>query len=85
MLQEFFIKEIVLKLITLDIDWNNFLREKIRAEYVLYKSIYDLRISSIFDIIRDYPLTKSAVNDFHVRQTMSFVFSGERVDTKLYP
>ncbi|KAI8087471.1 hypothetical protein BDF21DRAFT_414476 [Thamnidium elegans] len=52
-----------------DSDWNNFLRQKIKAEHVLYELIYQSRIPKIFDIIRDYPTTKEAILDFHVIAT----------------
>ncbi|GAA5806595.1 hypothetical protein HPULCUR_012135 [Helicostylum pulchrum] len=52
-----------------DSDWNNFLRQKIKAEHVLYELIYQSRIPRIFDIIRDYPTTKEAILDFHVIAT----------------
>lgn len=51
---------------TLDENWFNFLRKKIKAEYVLYDMIYHLKINNIFDIIREYPTTKKAIDDFHV-------------------
>jgi hypothetical protein len=50
----------------IDVDWNNFCRAKIKAEHVLYEVIYQSRIADIFDIIREYPTTKCAIQDFHV-------------------
>ncbi|KAI8971233.1 hypothetical protein BDB01DRAFT_811821 [Pilobolus umbonatus] len=46
--------------------WYDFLRIKIRAEHILYEAMYNLRIDSIFDIIRDYPETKNVILDFRV-------------------
>ncbi|KAI7897591.1 uncharacterized protein BX663DRAFT_556546 [Cokeromyces recurvatus] len=50
-----------------DKDWYNFLREKIKAEHILYELIYRIRVRDIFDIIREYPASKPAIVDFHVK------------------
>ena len=50
----------------IDTNWNNFLREKIKAEHVLYEVIYQAKIPEIFDIVLNYPDTKCIIKDFHV-------------------
>lgn len=47
-------------------NWNNLLREKIKAEHVLYEVIYQAKIPEIFDIVLNYPDTKCIIKDFHV-------------------
>lgn len=49
----------------IDTNWNNFLREKIKAEHVLYEVIYQAKIPEIFDIVLNYPDTKCIIKDFH--------------------
>ncbi|CAO3638855.1 unnamed protein product [Mucor hiemalis] len=60
----------------IDANWNSFLREKIKAEHVLYEMIYQSRIPDIFDIIREYPSTKNAILDFHVVATKRGLLDG---------
>ncbi|KAG2195281.1 hypothetical protein INT47_005056 [Mucor saturninus] len=50
-------------------NWNDFLRQKMKAEHILYENIYQTRIPHIFDIIEDYPSTSEAILDFHITAT----------------
>ncbi|KAI8643797.1 hypothetical protein BD408DRAFT_414227 [Parasitella parasitica] len=53
----------------IDANWHNFLREKIKAEHVLYEVVYQAKIPEIFDIVLSYPDTESIIKDFHVIAT----------------
>ncbi|GAN09959.1 anaphase-promoting complex subunit 2-like [Mucor ambiguus] len=48
-----------------DMNWYNFLREKIKAEHVLYEVIYQAKIPEIFDIVLNYPDTECIIKDLH--------------------
>ncbi|KAI8335599.1 hypothetical protein BD560DRAFT_414045 [Blakeslea trispora] len=50
----------------IDQNWYSFLRIKIKAEHLLYEMIYKDRIPFLFDIIREYPQTLKAIEDFHM-------------------
>lgn len=50
----------------IDSNWYNFMREKIKAEHVLYEVIYQAKIPEIFDIVLNYPDTESIIKDLHV-------------------
>lgn len=54
----------------IDTNWNNFLREKIKAEHVLYEVIYQAKIPKIFDIVLNYPDTKCIIKDLHASDTI---------------
>ncbi|CEG73246.1 hypothetical protein RMATCC62417_08665 [Rhizopus microsporus] len=49
-----------------DADWYDFLRLKLRAEHVLYESIYQYRIGNILDTILDIPETNDAILDLKI-------------------
>ncbi|KAI8368346.1 chitin synthase-domain-containing protein [Choanephora cucurbitarum] len=53
----------------IDDNWYRFLRMKIKAEHVTYHMIYEDRIPALFDIIREYPETHKAIEDFHMIAT----------------
>ncbi|KAI8085781.1 uncharacterized protein B0P05DRAFT_533678 [Gilbertella persicaria] len=53
----------------IDKNWYSFIREKIKAEHVLYEMIYEFRVPAIFDIIREYPSTHNVIQDFHIVAT----------------
>ncbi|KAL7321435.1 hypothetical protein PS15m_001197 [Mucor circinelloides] len=53
----------------IDTNWHNFLREKIKAEHVLYEVIYQAKIPEIFDIVLNYPDTECIIKDLHIIAT----------------
>ncbi|KAK4511005.1 3-hydroxymethyl-3-methylglutaryl-CoA lyase [Mucor velutinosus] len=53
----------------IDTNWYNFLREKIKAEHVLYEVIYQAKIPEIFDIVLNYPDTECIIKDLHIIAT----------------
>ncbi|CAO3649126.1 unnamed protein product [Mucor fragilis] len=53
----------------IDSNWYKFLREKIKAEHVLYEVIYQAKIPEIFDIVLNYPDTEFIIKDLHIIAT----------------
>ncbi|KAG0766226.1 hypothetical protein G6F57_004973 [Rhizopus arrhizus] len=47
-------------------DWFEFLRQKIKAEHILYETIYQFRIPAILDVIWDIPETDEAILDLQI-------------------
>ncbi|KAG1465059.1 hypothetical protein G6F46_002383 [Rhizopus delemar] len=47
-------------------DWFAFLRQKIKAEHILYEAIYQFRIPAILDIIWDIPETDEVILDLQI-------------------
>ncbi|KAF1799750.1 hypothetical protein FB192DRAFT_1308358 [Mucor lusitanicus] len=53
----------------IETNWYNFLREKLKAEHVLYEVIYQTKIPEIFDIVLNYPDTECIIKDLHIIAT----------------